>query len=98
MALTLLPARTETMAINGQRRGYVSLLIFGIALSGGCAVAPPCEAPSLVAAPSPQIRQVPAFPESGLQQKIKVQEKRITELTMQLNLLKRIDRDRSKDR
>lgn len=98
MALTLLCAKIEAMAMNGQRWGYASLLISGIALSGGCAVAPPCEVPSLVAAPSSQIRQVSTSPESGLQQKIRVQEKRISELTMQLNLLKRIDHDRSKDR
>ena len=35
---------------------------------------------------------------SALQQKVKAQEKRITKLSMQLNLLKRIDHDQLRQR
>jgi hypothetical protein len=37
-------------------------------------------------------------PNTALQQKVKMQEKRINELSMQLKLLKRIDQDQQKQR
>jgi hypothetical protein len=48
--------------------------------------------PALQAAPRP------TPPTSVLQQKVNAQEKRISELSMQLKLLKRIDQDQQKQR
>jgi hypothetical protein len=63
-----------------------------IALSWGCAATPPCSVPEEQATSLASIDPSNA----ALQQKVKAQEKRINELSMQLNLLKRIDQDRQR--
>lgn len=67
--------------------------IFLVAL-GGCTAAPPCQGPSTLPMPSSS----PVLSNSALQQKVKAQERRISELSTQLNLLKRIDQDQQKQR
>ena len=68
---------------------YVALM--GCAgISGGCAAVSPCPPAELVQAPPPQAIPVVAPSSSALQQKMKVQEKRIAELSMQLKMLKRM--------
>jgi len=64
------------------------ILLFGFAW--GCTTAPPCSAPQ--APPSASL------PASVLQQRVKEQDKRIDELTTQLNMLKHLDQGRMKDR
>ena len=73
---------------------YVSALIFWMAVGWGCAAVPPCSAPENLPAPTSSV----SLSSSALQQKVKAQEKRISELSMQLNLLKRIDQDQQKQR
>lgn len=74
---------------------YGSGLIVLIAVSWGCVAVPPCSAPEdLPAAPVSSINQS----SSALQQKVKAQEKRISELSTQLQLLKRIDQDQQRQR
>jgi len=84
--------------MTSTRRGYGSVLILWIGLSWGCAAVPPCPTSDTV--PLPAAHTIPSAspPNVALQQKVKAQEKRISELSMQLNLLKRIDHDRTKDR
>lgn len=65
-----------------------------IALSWGCAANPPCSLPEEHANPVASVDRS----NTALQQKVKAQEKRISELSMQLDLLKRIDQDRQKQR
>jgi hypothetical protein len=60
----------------------------------GCTAIPPCPPPDSVAVQSQSVNQ----PSATLQQKVKAQEKRISELSAQLNLLKRIDQDQQKQR
>jgi hypothetical protein len=60
----------------------------------GCTAIPPCPPSDNVAVPSQSVNQSSAT----LQQKVKAQEKRISELSAQLNLLKRIDQDQQKQR
>lgn len=73
---------------------YGSGLIVLIAVSWGCVAVPPCSAPEDLTAPASSINQS----SSALQQKVKAQEKRISELSMQLQLLKRIDQDQQRQR
>lgn len=84
---------------------YVLCGVIGI--SGGCAAVPPCplpEAAPSVASTVPQtssqeavLVSPPAPPsDPALERKVKLQEKRIAELSFQLRLLKRIDLDRGK--
>ncbi len=83
---------------------YMCVLVGWIGISGGCAAVPPCPPAEIVQAPPPATVQAPppqAIPvvapsSSALQQKMKVQEKRIAELSMQLKMLKRIDLDQNK--
>jgi hypothetical protein len=79
-------------------RGSAALPILLLGLTWGCAAAPPC--PNLEAAPLAisQVASVSNVSSEALKQKVKAQEKRISELSMQLNLLRRIDHDRTKDR
>lgn len=65
-----------------------------IALSWGCAATPPCSVPEEHATSVASVDRS----NSALQQKVKAQEKRIIELSMQLDLLKRIDQDRQRQR
>ena len=73
---------------------YASVLMVWIGVSWGCTAVPPCPAPGTLPSPAPSVSQS----SSALQQKVKAQEKRITELSTQLNLLKRIDQDQQKQR
>jgi hypothetical protein len=74
---------------------YGAFVIVSIGVSFGCAAVPPCSAPETLPASAP--RQ-PTPPTLVLQQKVKAQEKRIHELSMQLELLKQIDQDQRKQR
>ena len=65
-----------------------------IALTWGCAATSPCSVPQEQATSVASVDRSSA----ALQQKVKAQEKRINELSMQLNLLKRIDQDRQRQR
>ncbi len=65
-----------------------------VALSWGCAATPPCSVPEEHATSVGSVDRS----NSALQQKVKAQEKRIIELSMQLDLLKRIDQDRQRQR
>lgn len=73
---------------------YGSGLMVLIALSWGCTMVPPCSAPEDHTTPAPSINRS----SSALQQKIKAQEKRISELSTQLQLLKQIDQDQQRQR
>ena len=77
-------------------RSVVVVLVGGMLFNGGCATAPPCAGPQ--SASTSVLPSIPAVSSSSaaLEQKVKVQEKRIADLSMQLKLLKRIDLDRSK--
>ncbi len=82
------------------RTTWAALLTVWIGMSGGCAVAPSCPPPETIPGPAPQVIS-PLAPSGALSatalvQKVKSQEKRIAELSLQLRLLKRIDLDRSK--
>ncbi|MCC2644005.1 MAG: hypothetical protein K0S45_4418 [Nitrospira sp.] len=71
-------------------------------ISGGCATVPPCPPPETIVAPAPQAMPSPALSvapsTAALEHKVKAQEKRIAELSMQLRMLKRIDLDGKKER
>ncbi len=90
------------------RAGYV---LYGLmVMSGGCAAVPPCPMPEAVqpvSSPIPQttpedtvsmpLTTSPVPPNNpALERKVKLQEKRIAELSSQLRLLKHIDLDRNK--
>ena len=86
----------------------MGILVGTLSLSGGCAAMPPCPLPAETmqlppATAQPTVSEVtPPLAQSmspatlGLEHKVKMQEKRIAELSSQLRLLKRIDLDRSK--
>ena len=77
-------------------RSVVVVLMGGVLFSGGCATAPPCVIPQAgdgTVMPAPQAASSSS---AALEHKVKAQEKRIAELSMQLKLLKRIELDRSK--
>lgn len=84
--------------MNRPRLKYGSFLIVSIGVSWGCAAVPPCPAPENLPLPALQATPRPTPPTSVLQQKVNAQEKRISELSMQLKLLKRIDQDQQKQR
>ena len=84
--------------MNRTRLTYRSFMTLWMVVSAGCAAAPPCETPSIVAAAAPQSTQSAAASNSALQHKVKAQEKRISELSMQLDLFKRIDQDHQRQR
>jgi hypothetical protein len=80
------------------RRGPAILLILWIGLTWGCAAAPPCPPPDSVQLPAAQPLSSSGSSTAALQQRVKTQEKRISELSLQLNLLKRIDQDQQRQR
>jgi hypothetical protein len=65
-------------------------------LSTGCATAPPCPVPQTEPPSISQPLSATPSVSAALERKMKLQEKRIAELTMQLKMLKHIDLDRSK--
>ena len=79
-------------------RGQTPLLMLWIGLMWGCAAAPPCPPPDSVQLSAGQPLSSSGPSTAALQQRVNAQEKRIRELSLQLNLLKRIDHDRTKDR
>ena len=92
------------------RLSVLAVFLSWAALSSGCATAPTCPPADIMQLPAPQDsitssgapHEIPLPPPSvpsatlALERKIKLQEKRIAELSSQLRLLKRIDLDRSK--
>jgi hypothetical protein len=80
------------------------------ALSTGCTTVPTCPPADIVQLPAPEVsaslpgtpHEMPLLPPSvpsatlALERKVKLQQKRIAELSSQLRLLKRIDLDRNK--
>ena len=92
------------------RLGVLAAFLSWAALSSGCATAPTCPPADTVQLPAPEVpvtasealHEIPLSPLSvpsatlALERKVKMQEKRIAELSSQLRLLKRIDLDRSK--
>ncbi len=84
----------EGRVMNRPCLRYVSGLMVWMAVSWGCAAVPPCSAPENLPALASSVNQS----SSALQQKVKEQEKRISELSTQLKLLKRIDQDQQRQR
>lgn len=82
--------------MNGSRPRYYAMTILWLGLASGCATLPPCSTPQTTA--SETTIPTPAQPTFALQQRVKEQDRRIAELTMQLNMLKHIDQSRMKDR
>ena len=94
--------------MNRWQISSVGILIGWVSLSIGCAAVPPC--PSSVETDRQPTTMVPPSGSEGslraaspmspatlaLEHKVKLQEKRIAELSTQLQLLKRIDLDRNK--
>ncbi len=84
------------------RTTRVLLLIVWIGMSWGCTVAPSCPPPETIPAPARQV--IPPLAPAGtlstaaLEQRVKSQEQRIAELSMQLRMLKHIDLDGRKER
>ena len=74
-----------------------SVLVGLTGISGGCGAGPPCVPPETIQVPAPQAIPSVAPSSSVLEYKVKVQEKRIAELSMQLRMLKHIDLDRNKE-
>ena len=66
------------------------MIVLVFSFSYGCTALPPCSTPQTTASDSPPAR--------ALQQRIKEQEKRIADLTKQLNMLKHLDQGRMNDR
>jgi hypothetical protein len=75
-----------------------SILIVWIGMSWGCASAPPCPPAETIKSPDSQPTSQAGQTNSALEHKVKAQERRIAELSMQLRMLKRIDLDGKKDR
>jgi hypothetical protein len=67
----------------------MTVILFGFA--SGCGMLPPCSGPGASPAPASPSAAV-------LQERVKEQDKRIIDLTTQLNMLKRIDQGRMKER
>ena len=94
---------------NTSQLSSLVVLLGLVGLSTGCASTTPCSPVETVQLPAPATiaeaahdvpltaRSVPAVA-LVLERKVKLQEKRIAELSTQLRLLKRIDLDRTKDR
>ena len=77
-------------------RIVVVVLMSGFLFSAACTTAPPCSSPQALTAPDSPPAQAMLSSTAALEQKVKAQEKRIADLSMQLKLLKRIELDRSK--
>ena len=88
---------------------YMSILLVALTMSGGCAAVPTCPPADnplpLVQTPFPKPETASPMPPIApsvspetlaLERKVKVQEKRIADLSSQLRMLKRIDLDRNK--
>ena len=92
------------------QRSFLGVLIGCIGLTPGCATPPPCSptealpgsAPQAPARLSEAVQVVPQTPylassaTAALERKVKMQERRIADLSTQLQLLKRIELDRRK--
>ena len=92
------------------RLSVLAVFLSWTALSSGCATAPTCPPADTVQLPAPEVPVTTSDSPSGhplpspsvpsatlaLERKVKMQERRIAELSSQLRLLKRIDMDRSK--
>lgn len=79
----------------GRWTGSSVVALIGGIFFAGCATPAPCPTPQ--ANPALMSHPVPPTPSSSaLEQKVKAQEKRIAELSMQLKLLKRIDLEEGK--
>ncbi len=76
--------------MNRRQVDYCSMITLFIGLGAGCTTPSVCPVQNEVSSPT--------LASSALQQKVKEQDKRIAELSIQLNLLKRIDQDRKRDR
>jgi hypothetical protein len=77
--------------MNRRRLQHYAMIIVLFGFTWGCTALPPCSVPQ---APPPSS----ALPASVLQQRVKEQDKRIAELTTQLNMLKHLDQGRMKER
>ena len=77
-------------------RIVVVVLMSGFLFSAGCTTAPPCPGPQAITAPVAPPAEAILSSNAALEHKVKAQEKRIADLSMQLKLLKRIELDRSK--
>ena len=94
----------EKHMFNRWKLSFLALLLGGAFFSTGCSTVPPCSSmDSLQMSKMPDSDQdtlpsVHSTPSStlALERKVKLQEKRIAELSAQLRLLKRIDLDRNK--
>jgi len=75
--------------MNRHRLQHYAMLVLVFGPGFGCTALPPCSTPQTGA---------DASPAPALQHRIKEQEKRIADLTTQLNMLKRLDQDRMEDR
>lgn len=91
-------AKGGGLGMNRPRLTYGSLLVVLIGVGWGCVAVPPCSVSDTLPLPASQAAPRPTPPTSVLQQKVNAQEKRISELSMQLKLLKRIDQDQQKQR
>jgi hypothetical protein len=79
----------------GRWSGSSVVALIGGMFFAGCATPSPCPTPQ--ADPAPMSNAVSSTSSSSaLEQKVKAQEKRIAELSMQLKLLKRIDLEEGK--
>jgi hypothetical protein len=110
--MVMVAARTYGEATKTMRwsRSAGCVLAGLLGISGGCAAVPPCPLPETGQLPSSQapsttpegpvsasLATLPTPPSTlALERKVKLQEKRIAELSSQLRMLKRIDLDRSK--
>lgn len=75
-----------------------SILMVWIGMSWGCAAVPPCRTADPIQVPAAPATSSKVPTSSTLEHKVKAQEKRINELSLQLNLLKRIDQDQQRQR
>ena len=82
--------------MTSTRLGYVPFVMLWVGLWSGCTTVPPCPTPETIPVPAAETSPSMAPTNTALEQKVKLQEKRISELSLQLKLLKRIDLDRSK--
>jgi hypothetical protein len=84
------------------RRRWPSLLMIWGGMTWGCAVAPSCPPSDAIPVSARQVSAPLAFSgnfsTTALEQKVKSQEERIAELSLQLRMLKRIDLDGQKER
>ena len=76
--------------------GPCVIVLLGGIFFGGCETTPPCSSTQTVPAQVSQPGSAASSSSAALEHKVKTQEKRIAELSMQLKLLKHIDLDESK--